>query len=1299
MRTGKLAKRYNPVRLLGQGAMGVVWLVEDLVERTNMALKVVAPVAPTRESANLDPAANDFVDRDTRLDDVRRLLNESMTGEDASQNLPPLSLLQFKQEFRLMVQLRHPNCCEVYDYGVLANGTPFFTMEFVEGNGLDELLPLDQESFRRILTQLLVAVGHVHQLGLVHCDIKPANVRVRSDGLVKLMDFGLMEHAGRSGGPIKGTLAYLAPEIVRRGTIDQRADLYAVGCLAYEMWTGQPPFRANRSLELIRAHIEQRPVAPARVRPGLDPVLDRIILRLLEKDTIHRYQSAHEVLADLDRAGLWDAGQAGGTNRAQLLASPMLGREAEQAWLGEALTQAMETRVRQAVLLWGSSGVGKSRLLQDFRFRAQLENVPVAMVACSEYDQAPYSPFVSALRHLLPSLKSHARQALDIHGPVLTKLLPNLAYTPVPDLEPPLAERMRLQASLAEVFLALAKVRGVALIFDNWQHADALSTEVMAYLLRNVGDASFCLLIGMQELPGTADWLEHVETRELTGVAPDAIRTMIRTKLGTEDVHDAFVEQITEFSEGKPYYVEMMLEHLVTTSVLTMARGTWRTDVNLTPEVLPKGIAGVLTEKLRRLSPSAQVVAKMASAVRHRFTLALLKKLSGFDDDELLEAIAALESLNVIIQTEDGSYAFARDMVQSLLYNSLEPAERNSYHTAIALALEWDAVLGTPAQGGKVRKLALSEVPLGALSAITEQYLRANVAEKTIMFALESGKRHARLYDNHAALRFLDAGLALLDIRTEPRWDLVRLDYHTVLGDVKRMMGRFEAAMESYMIALPIAQVHQDGPTAGQLLTSIAKMHQVRQRFDEAIAACTQALQLAEGSSDSAAASRALATAGRVRYFMGDIPGSIADLERALNFARASRDAIRIGAALGFLGYLLVMGENGRRQEGFKCLQEAVSLAQASGDRISMSNALELLGLALRNGGSYQEAREHFERKVKISYESGVKDDESSGLVNLAQTVLELGDLPKAYEHAHSAVQLARQTGSKMPQGMALILEAAAAAHMGRVLDSLALAQEALGIATELKNKHLSIEVLTWYLDIMLMHGNLAESAQRLQELDLMLDGSGDTGMMALVAVMRAELALRNQDYGAALAGITQAIAQAEKAESQGVKLKAWITRTRIAIAKEDWLTAQALAQGAQTLSNRLGTRCRSAEIELLLGEIALASGQKALQHFTTALELAEAIHAPMLRAEALFGLAACAPYAPVSDEQAKKGSQVLQSLVSSLDEVAAADFVAVPTRKRVLEGNFVGFSLSRNKTPRARTGPLGGGMWNGQML
>jgi serine/threonine-protein kinase len=247
---------------LGTGGMATVYRGKDLRARRTVAVKTLRPEYRT------DP-------------DSRR---------------------RFRQEARLMAFVSHPNLVTVYDLHEELSGS-WVVMEYVPGQNLKKLLdqhgPLPPEEVLLLLEQIAGALGHLHARNLVHLDIKPQNLIVTPDGTVKLIDFGLAQPTGPRqemvGGTAFGTVAYLAPEQASGEPVDAATDVYALGCVVYELLTGLPPFTAPEGAEhkrqLIRAHLEQLPVAPSEVRPdlALPSWVDDVVGWALAKSRQDRY--------------------------------------------------------------------------------------------------------------------------------------------------------------------------------------------------------------------------------------------------------------------------------------------------------------------------------------------------------------------------------------------------------------------------------------------------------------------------------------------------------------------------------------------------------------------------------------------------------------------------------------------------------------------------------------------------------------------------------------------------------------------------------------------------------------------------------------------------------------------------------------------------------------------------------------------------------------------------------------------------------------------------------------------------
>jgi len=262
--------------------------------------------------------------------------------------LPELSANQeivgrFFNEAKAATKIQHAGIVDVYDFGYHASGHAYIVMEFLSGAALTDLLKKGLHFARAldISWQLCSALGAAHKNGIVHRDVKPDNIYIVPDPAtptgdrVKLLDFGISKLTGEDGamqktrtGTVMGTPAYMSPEQCRgSGEVDHRTDIYAVGCIMFEMVCGQPPFVRNGFGELITAHIIEEPPRPSEMNPSVPAMFEAIILRALEKDLETRYQTTTEMEADLaaiNPALVGDvipapaAGHAGGTGRSKM---------------------------------------------------------------------------------------------------------------------------------------------------------------------------------------------------------------------------------------------------------------------------------------------------------------------------------------------------------------------------------------------------------------------------------------------------------------------------------------------------------------------------------------------------------------------------------------------------------------------------------------------------------------------------------------------------------------------------------------------------------------------------------------------------------------------------------------------------------------------------------------------------------------------------------------------------------------------------------------------------------------------
>ncbi len=257
-----LAERYRIVALLGRGGMGEVYRAEDLKLGNVVALK---------------------------------FLPASLQSDTAA-------LAGFHAEVRNARQVSHPNVCRVYDIGEV-DGKHFLTMEYIDGEDLASLLRrigrLPADKALETAHQICAGLAAAHDCGLLHRDLKPANIMLDGRGRVRITDFGLAlsneDATGRS--ETAGTPAYMAPEQIGKGEASVRSDIYSLGLVFYELFTGRLPYQATTPIEWRRAHLESSPRTPSSVVKDLDPVVETAIMRCLQKDPALRPSSVRQVAA------------------------------------------------------------------------------------------------------------------------------------------------------------------------------------------------------------------------------------------------------------------------------------------------------------------------------------------------------------------------------------------------------------------------------------------------------------------------------------------------------------------------------------------------------------------------------------------------------------------------------------------------------------------------------------------------------------------------------------------------------------------------------------------------------------------------------------------------------------------------------------------------------------------------------------------------------------------------------------------------------------------------------------------
>lgn len=272
MTNGKIIDgRYEIIEEVGRGGMAIVYLAKCLVLNRYVAIKVLRPEHREDE---------EFIKR-------------------------------FKIEAQSAGNLSHQNIVSVYDVGN-ENDTEYIVMEYVEGITLKQYLSakgvLPEKEAVDFASQICSGLEYAHKKGIVHKDIKPENILITKEGILKITDFGIAKALNQgtitTGGMAMGSVHYFSPEQARGSFVDAKTDIYSLGVILYEMATGKRPFDGESAISVAMQHIESEPVRPAIINPNISPSLDAVILKAMKKDTYERYQSATQMLIDLKKVSV-----------------------------------------------------------------------------------------------------------------------------------------------------------------------------------------------------------------------------------------------------------------------------------------------------------------------------------------------------------------------------------------------------------------------------------------------------------------------------------------------------------------------------------------------------------------------------------------------------------------------------------------------------------------------------------------------------------------------------------------------------------------------------------------------------------------------------------------------------------------------------------------------------------------------------------------------------------------------------------------------------------------------------------
>jgi serine/threonine protein kinase/tetratricopeptide (TPR) repeat protein len=993
--------RYQQEQPLGEGGIGQVFKVLDLWENREKALKFLKP---------------EF---------------KSTPIEDA-----------FRQEFSLLSRIKHPNIVPGYDYQSRDNlHGPAYSLELVQGPGLVEFHKSQPEQFDWIMLQVCQILEFIHLQGIVHCDLKPDNFKViygQGDShspTVKLLDFGLAESAELiKESKIKGTLDYMAPEILRSEPYNFTADLYSLGVILYQLTTGQLPFRADDPAVLISRVLEQEPIPPGSINDRIPQELEDLILGLLVKNPHQRTASA-SLVKEFFAARMGPASLPG--FRCQPFLESVNFAPPATVWPElRGLVRTPSFQAKKVALVGGVPRVGKSRVLKELKSVCQTEGIPVIYYRLSGaltewWDGLGQRLLFLCANSSIPELQSsiktveralscqNAEEKTKIAAQVLSELplvflLDGLNFQGDSGLVRCLSENQAFQKSL--VIIAVSPFVQQSTLLEKFIHSH----------------------------PAT----ERIEFFQLQPLDFEKTKCLVQECLPQVRLTPGLVAGIWNSSGGNPGLILEGLQRLWQTGKLVFDQGQIKRVKTRKPSPPPTAEAEQYLRFVEGcLNPAQKEFLQQISVLGQKFDLLAAVHLAQANLDQSYEYLGYLFKEGIVcaeVREDVPVYCFSPPALQQYFYQNLSFQQKNDLHLRAALyyenqqeqgnsispdilaahflrchqpektyhysLLSAEAALKTLAKKEILFHLGNAYQAAGQMENQEEKILRqAQVLRKRAHFWKTIGNFHKALVDYRQLLK-------LFEKKAQQK---IVAEAYKDLGDLFRLKNNWRKGMVYLRRAEEIYRVLDDKPALAHTLNNIGNLYWIALQYQLALEYLNSALQLHHSLGNLAGAASTLNNLAGVYLATNQFQKSIEYYQQSLEIHRRLQIPEEISRVVNNLGVVYMY--TAQYHQALKSLLESLTLNQKTGNLREQVFNLENLGECYQRMGDQSQSLGCSRQGLTLAEQIGFTLRKGRILRNLAKSQAELAEYSQALEDCQKALESARLIEDTETQAWVLV--------------------------------------------------------------------------------------------------------------------------------------------------------------------------------------------------------------------------------------------------------------------------------------
>jgi serine/threonine protein kinase/tetratricopeptide (TPR) repeat protein len=1071
-----LGGRYEILQLLGEGGMGAVYKARDRELDRAVALKLIRP----------QMASN------------------------------PSILARFKQELLLSRQVTHKNVIRIYDLGD-ADGVKFITMEFVEGRDLRSLIQEKKkfapEEAVEIMQHVCQALEAAHSVGVIHRDLKPQNIMQENSGRILVMDFGLartMEGDGMTQvGALVGTMEYMSPEQALAKELDQRSDIFTAGLILYELLTGKMPFHADSALASLIKRTQERAIPVSDLDKTIPGRLSAVVSKCLERDPALRYQTAAEMLRDLEA---WQG----------KIAAATLGFHADVKPWGQTIRWPLLTGIATVLVLAIVGYIFRGTLLSP----PATKSGPLQSLAILPFHNASGDASLdwlgSSFADMLTTDIGQSAQLRTVSSSNLHQLFSDLRISPSTDLDPATIRRVADFSSAQRVvwgqYAKFGDVIRIDATLQDFKNERSLPIKIEIPNEKDIPKAIDSLAESIREklaLPGNVVRELKANSFQPESISVEALRAYDQGVGFQRDGRNLDARaQFETAVKADPGFALAFSKLAQTYSALgydDQAQQSAQKAVTLSqnlPEAEKYWIAAIRSQVMKNYPEAIKAYESLANASpdNHDVQVALASLYQDYGD-----LVKAREYYQKILSANPKDIGAMLDLGRIDIKSGDPQGSFDPLNRAYSLAVQVDN------QEQKATSLHLMAVayrmqnkPQEVVRNETEALsIWRQVGQKRgLAFSLNeiAGSQASLGKTKEAQANYEEA----LQIRRE-------IGDKRGLGDTLIDMGNFaddsgdhDQALKLYKEALQMERDVGSEALQAICLNNIGSAYSEKGQFEDALTYYQQALQLREKSKAPQDIVEAVHNLGDTSANMGQYDHAISYYLRALDLRRQIND--QRGAAIESESLGILFDYQGRFGAAVKSEQEALQAFQKLNENSPwMPRMMDASAEALILAGRGDEAQSGIEESVKLSRE--LKNDSvlAEALGVRGDRAYYAGDLKSAqasYEEALAAAKRSKEPSTILVANAKL---AKALVAQKRSQDALVILKQVLAHADELGLKYISVESSIFIAETMIQRGNYSGAEQELRRTLLRSD---QLGMQPLSARAHYLLALADRASG-----------------------------------------------------------------------------------------------------------------------------------------------------------------------------------------